>query len=133
MPEPEHSIDGAAPLTLTVLAGLLQGQDEATRWRLVAEFIEGYRWLPLSQRWNLIVEQPPTCGDQHWDVFLAALAEHLRQREGKGAPPWAHQRCLENFWFPYNSAPMRAQAMVYSPAAFRRRGIFVPYWELEVA
>ncbi len=68
------------------LALLLGDQDEPGRWRLIAEFIEGYRWLPLEQRWGLIADEPAPTGDQHWDVFLAALAEHLRQREGRGAP-----------------------------------------------
>ena len=61
--------------------------------------------------------EPPGIGDERWDVFLAALAEHLTARDGRGAPSWAESRSLRRLWFPFNTR----DALVHVPAAFRRR------------
>lgn len=66
-------------------------------------------------------------------MLLAALAEHLAARDGRGAAPWAESRSLERFWFPFNTPATRADAIARAPAAFRRRGVFVASQELEVA
>jgi hypothetical protein len=121
-------------MTVAGLAGHLapaQGDDQ--RWRLVAEFLEEYRHEPDTERARLLAEEPPPTGDQRWDVFLAALAEHLAARDGRGEPAWAEQRRLRTFWFPFDTRAARADAIVHAPAAFRRRGIFVAPQELEVA
>ncbi|MGF1647246.1 MAG: hypothetical protein ACFCVF_10070 [Kineosporiaceae bacterium] len=120
-------------MTLATLAPLLVQRDEATRWRLVAEFLEEYRWEPRTARRPLLAEEPATTGDERWDVLLAALAEHLAARDGRGAPAWAESRALDRFWFPYNTRAARVDAIVHAPAAFRRRGVFVAGRELEVA
>jgi hypothetical protein len=121
------------PLTLAALAGLLAGAEESRRWRLVAEFLEEYRWEPVPARQGLLAKEPAGTGDEHWDVFLAALAEHLSARDRRAAPPWAAARSLRRFWFPFNTAAARADAVVHAPAAFRRRGVYVAAQELEVA
>jgi hypothetical protein len=121
------------PMSLADLSALLAGSDESRRWRLVAEFLEEYRWEPLGVRQALLEAEPPTTGDQRWDVFLAALAEHLAARDGRGAQPWAESRSLRRLWFPFNTRAARADALVHAPAAFRRRGVFVAAHELEVA
>ncbi|MFG1903169.1 hypothetical protein [Micromonospora carbonacea] len=72
-------------------------------------------------------------GDEHWDVFLAALAEHLALRDGRRGSRWCEQRSLARFWFPFNTRAARADAIVHAPAAFRRRGVFVAPQELDVA
>jgi len=121
------------PLTLADLAGLLTGTGESQRWRLVAEFLEEYRWEPALARPGLLASEPDGTGDEHWDVFLAALAEHLSARDGRAAPPWAASRSLRRFWFPFNTRAARVDAVVHAPAAFRRRGVYVAAQELEVA
>jgi hypothetical protein len=121
------------PLTLLRLAGLLVGVDESRRWRLVAEFLEEYRWEPVDSRHMLLAAEPAGTGDERWDVFLAALAEHLAARDGRGAPAWAESRSLRRFWFPFNTRAARVDALVHAPAAFRRRGVYVAPQELEVA
>ena len=121
------------PLSLRRLAGYLAGADESRRWRLVAEFLEEYRWEPPDTRLELLDTEPPSTGDERWDVFLAALAEHLAARDGRGAPPWAESRSLHRFWFPFNTRAARVDALVHAPAAFRRRGVYVAAHELEVA
>jgi len=69
------------PMTLVRLAVLLATGDDTRRWRLVAEFLEEYRWEPPEVRVALLAEEPAGTGDERWDVFLAALAEHLSARE----------------------------------------------------
>jgi len=121
------------PMTLVRLASLLVGAGESLRWRLVAEFLEEYRWEPAEVRPALLRDEPDGTGDERWDVFLAALAEHLAARDGRGGPGWADTRSLGQFWFPFDTPAARVDAVVHAPAAFRRRGVFVAPQELEVA
>ena len=124
---------GYVPLAVARLADLLSGADDSRRWRLVAEFLEEYRWEPPETRIELLADEPAGTGDEHWDVFLAALAEHLSARDGLAAPAWAESRTLRRFWFPFNTRAARVDAVVHAPAAFRRRGVYVAAQELEVA
>jgi len=119
--------------TIAELAGWLARSIPSELWRYVAEFLEEYRHEPPETRFSLLAEEPSTTGDEHWDVFLAALAEHLAARDGRAGPDWAERRQLRTFWFPFNTPAARADALVHAPAAFRRRGIFVAPQELEVA
>ncbi len=127
-PRPEYQ-----PLTLAHLGRLMSGADLSRRWRLVAEFLEDYRWEAAETRMALLAEVPASTGDEHWDVFLAALAEHLAARDGLAAPAWSEDRTLLQFWFPFNSRAARVDAIVHAPAAFRRRGVYIAPQELEVA
>ncbi|MQA27144.1 MAG: hypothetical protein GEU94_17140 [Micromonosporaceae bacterium] len=120
-------------MSLVRLAGLLARSEDSSRWRLVAEFLEEYRWEPPATRLALLEREPPAVGDERWDVFLAALAEHLAARDGRGAPLWVESRSLRRFWFPFNTRAARVDALVHAPAAFRRRGVYVAAQELEVA
>jgi hypothetical protein len=124
---------GYQPLSLAELGELMAGTDERSRWRLVAEFLEEYRWEPAESRASLLGQEPDRTGDEHWDVFLAALAEHLAARDGRDAPSWCWSRRLRRFWFPFNTRAARVDAIVTAPAAFRSRGVFVSAGELEVA
>lgn len=122
------------PMTLGELAGHLASADaDDHRWRLVAEMLEEYRHEPATERAALLADEPPRTGDERWDVFLAALAEHLATRDGRAAPSWAAGRRLEVFWFPFDSAAARVDAVVHAPVSFRSRGIFIAPGELEVA
>ncbi len=121
------------PLTVERLGALLVGLEDTRRWRLVAEFLEEYRWESVETRFALLNSEPVPTGDEHWDVFLAALAEHLAAKGGRGAPPWVETRSLRRFWFPFNTRAARVDAVVHAPAAFRRRGVYVSAQELNVA
>jgi hypothetical protein len=121
------------PLSLVSLGELMFGADESRRWRLVAEFLEDYRWESAEVRFGLLDSEPGDTGDEHWDVFLAALAEHLAARDGRAAPSWTEQRSLRQLWFPFNTRAARVDALVHAPAAFRRRGVYVAPQELDVA
>ncbi len=121
------------PLTVARLGRLLADADESLRWRLIAEFLEEYRWESAATRFGLLAQEPAGTGDERWDVFLAALAEHLAARDGRGAPSWVESRSLRRFWFPFNTRAARVDAVVHAPAAFRRRGVYLAAQELEVA
>jgi len=128
-----HGHQTYEPLSVTRLARYMTGADDSRRWRLVAEFLEDYRWEPPRSRFALLEAEPPATADRRWDVFLASLAEHLAARDGRGAPAWVEHRSLERLWFPFNSPAARADAIVHAPAAFRRRGVYVAAHELDVA
>lgn len=121
------------PMTIAELARLLPDADESTRWRLVAEFLKEFHYEPAAGRLALLAAEPAGIGDPRWDSLLAALAEHLSAGEGVAGPPWSEGRVLPSFWFPFSTAAARVDAVVWAPAAFRRRGIFVAAREFEVA
>lgn len=121
-------------MTLVDLAGhLVAVGDDGHRWRLVAEFLEEYQHEAVAARVALLAAEPPNVGDHRWDVLLAALAEHLAARDDRGAAAWTAARRLDVFWFPFNTAAARVDAIVHAPASFRRRGIFLAPQELGVA
>jgi hypothetical protein len=80
-----------------------------------------------AQRLRAIEAEPAETGDRRWDAYLGALGEHLALMSGQDQPEWtlAAGRFLDTFWFPSDVAGFRALAIAESPAAFRRRGIFV--------
>ena len=121
------------PMPLARLASFLRPADERLRWRYIAEFLEEFSWEPPVERLRLLAEAPATTGDERWDTFLAALAEYLAARDGRGTPEWVGFRPLRRFWFPFNTRAARADAIVHAPAAFRSRGIYVSPQELAVA
>ena len=111
----------------------MSGADQSGRWRLVAGFLEDYRHETAGIRFALLEDEPRGTGDVVWDVFLAGLAEHLAEIDGHAGPPWADPRSLQQFWFPFNTRAARVDALVHTPAAFRRRGVYVAPEELKVA
>lgn len=127
-----------AAMSLAQLAGFLATNIHpagaiAYPWRLIAEFLQEYRCEPINSRAALLDDEPPVTGDERWDVFLAALAEHLAAGDDRAGPGWCEQRELGQSWFPFDTAAARVDALVHAPAAFRRRGIYIAPQELQVA
>jgi hypothetical protein len=94
----------------------------------VREFLDEFALLPRDDlRARAIAERPELTGDAHADAYLGALAEHLAATRGLERPDWAteHARFLDRFWFVSDVPGFRAIAIAQSPAAFRRRGIFI--------
>jgi hypothetical protein len=123
-------------MTVATLAEEVQARtDEEARRRLILEFVEEYRWEPPERRARLLTDRPPPTGDVRYDALLAALAEHLAYHDGLAIPQWAQEadRFLDQWWFPVSLPSVRAEALVRSPAAFRRRGIFIGSGALERA
>jgi hypothetical protein len=127
-------VTGYRPMTLADLAGhLARTADDRTRWKLVWEFLEEYRWEPADVQPSLLQDEPPTAGDERWDALLAALAEHLAAQHDLAAPQWAEMRVLQRPWFPAELEVQRADALVWAPAAFRKHGVYLSARDLEAA
>lgn len=94
----------------------------------VRELLDEYALLPDDEcRRRALANRPAPTGDVRHDAFLAALAEHLAAAGGLDTPAWATEpdRFLTRFWFVSDVRGFRALAIAESPAAFRRRSIFV--------
>jgi hypothetical protein len=79
-------------------------------------------------RAEAIEERPASMDDPRYDAYLGALAEHLAAVHGLSRPAWSVEsgRFLDRFWFVSEVPGFRAMAIAQAPAAFRRRGVFVP-------
>ncbi|MDN5861528.1 MAG: hypothetical protein L0H84_23240 [Pseudonocardia sp.] len=55
------------------------------------------------------------------------MAEHVATARSLPTPAWTRgqNRFLDHFWWPSPTVNLHARALVESPAAFRRRGIFI--------
>jgi hypothetical protein len=96
-------------------------------WRVaVRDFLDGFALAPPATRQSLIDDEPPAF-DEAGDAYLAALAEHLAFHHGLARPAWCvdPRRFLTRMWFASNARGLRATAIQQSPAAFRRRGLFI--------
>jgi hypothetical protein len=95
----------------------------------VREFLDefGLRGSARS-RSEAIAKRPEPTGDLRWDAYLGALAEHLAVAHQIERPNWSVEpdRFLDRFWFVSKVPGFRAAAIAQAPAAFRRRGVFVP-------
>jgi hypothetical protein len=129
-----NPVTGYRPMTLADLASrLVRTADSKTRWKLVWEFLEEYRWEPEDIQPSLLCDEPPPAGDERWDVLLAALAEHLAAQHDLAPPQWAGMRVLQQPWFPAELEIQRADALVWAPAAFRKHGVYLSARDLEAA
>lgn len=94
----------------------------------VAEFLDEFSVLPRDDlRARAIRARPEATDDARADAYLGALAEHLATAHGIERPAWSVEplRFLDRFWFVSEVPGFRALAVVQSPAAFRRRGVFI--------
>ena len=93
----------------------------------VADFLDDLRWARGPSDVEARIAEEPERVDPHADAHLAALAEHVASTNRLRTPGWAtvEDRFLDHFWWPSRTRALRAVAIVESPAAFRRRGIFI--------
>jgi hypothetical protein len=125
---------GYQPMRIADLAGHLSGTaDDRTRWKLVWEFLEEYRWESGDTQLALLTDEPPPVGDERWDALLAALAEHLTAQHDLAPPSWTELRVLNRAWFPAALRVQRADALAHAPAAFRKHGVYLSAADLEAA
>lgn len=124
-----HSRPVVTPATLAAVAlWVARTDDEAERFRLLLEFVRAWREDgPGRAELTALAAEPPPCGDARWDALIAALAEHLARSAGLEVPSWTllPQRFLDRPFFPITHRSVRTAALVASPAAFRRRGVFL--------
>jgi hypothetical protein len=112
------------------LAGLARrGASGADFQHRVREFLDEFALRPDNRaRSAAVAEEPPFTGSPRHDAYLVALAEHLATAHRFERPAWSvgPGRFLDRFWFVSNVRGFRATAIAQAPAAFRRRGIFIP-------
>jgi hypothetical protein len=96
---------------------------------VVREFLDEFALRGDDRsRVEAIAERPAVTGERRHDAYLGALAEHLAAVHGLSRPAWSVEpgRFLDRFWFVSEVPGFRAVAIAQAPAAFRRRGVFVP-------
>jgi len=93
----------------------------------VKEFLDEVGFMDDRQLQKAIAEPPQLTGDGRHDAYLGALAEHLAAMNCLQRPLWSVEsaRFLNTFWFVSELKGFRPLSLIESPAAFRRRGIFV--------
>jgi hypothetical protein len=97
--------------------------------RAVREFLDEFALrADDDSRATALAETPDPVGDPRHDALLGALAEHLAAVHDLERPSWSIEpsRFLDRFWFVSEVRGFRAVALAQAPAAFRRRGIFIP-------
>lgn len=94
----------------------------------VREFLdEFYLATDAAMRGRMIEEEPPLVADGRANAYVAAVAEHLAMRWHLPIPAWtgSRERFLRRAYFPAGLESLKATLITESPAAFRRRMIFV--------
>lgn len=116
-------------LTAT-LAGVAERVSRGEDFRhAVREFLDEFALRDSDRsRQESIEARPASTGEPRHDAYLGALAEHLASVHDLDRPRWSLQpdRFLGSFWFVSEVPGFRAIAIAQAPAAFRRRGVFVP-------
>jgi hypothetical protein len=113
--------------TLAGVANRVRGGEDFDR--AVREFLDEFALRAGERsRSDAIGSEPEATGDPRHDAYLGALAEHLAAVDGLERPAWSIQpnRFLSRFWFVSDVPGFRATAIAQAPAAFRRRGVFIP-------
>ena len=97
----------------------------------VREFLDEFYSHP-DRRVASLAEEPLLLDDIK-DAYLAAVAEHLASCYGIDMPQWVvhHGRPLKRAFFAGGLESLKAVLTVESPAAFRRRLLFVSHNALD--
>jgi len=113
------------PVTLVGTADRIEAG--VARRAAVADFLDDLRFARDDDDVADRIRVEPCTVDPHTDAYLAAIAEHPAASRGIRAPQWTRgaARFLDHFWWPSATPALAARALVESPAAFRRRGIFI--------
>lgn len=122
-------------LRLADLARYLREEpDEKHRLRLFFEFLRGAG--ESGQTLGPLIEaEPPPTGDERYDALLAASAEHLAVHAKVPIPGWTQdpRRTIDGFWWVSDLPSAKAQALLHTPASYRRRGVMIDRHDLEAA
>lgn len=99
----------------------------------VADFLDDLRFSRDRDDTAERIRAEPARIDPHTDAYLAAVAEHVAASNELRTPSWTRvaDRFLDHLWWPSGTPALHARALVESPAAFRRRGIFIGRTSLE--
>lgn len=80
----------------------------------------------------LTTAEPPLTGDTRFDALLAASAEYIATSCARPGPLWtlAIDRFLTTPWWVSSLPSARTEAMVWTSAPFRRRGVYLDRHDL---
>lgn len=127
---PDSTVYRIADLALDIAQS--SAHDDKKKLRYVFEFMRGAQEdsAPVNV---LISAEPKLTGDVRFDALLAGIAEDLCVLGGEVPPQWVNSeaRTLKNAWWVSSLAAGRAQALLHSPAALRRRGVMIDRHDLE--
>lgn len=115
----------ARPTTLLEVARR-SAATEDTFDRSLREFLDSFYLASAEMRSASIAQQPQRLTATQ-DAYLAAVAEHLARRYDLPIPAWTDEsdRFLHRPFFAGGLESLKATLLVESPAAFRRRLLFV--------
>jgi hypothetical protein len=101
----------------------------------ILQFVDDFRSRRRSTQRQLLTRTPGLTGSPLIDAYLAGAAEYLSNEVGLSAPAWVEDpdRFLRTWWIESDVPSAGPTAVAQSPAAFRRRGIFVSEKALERA
>lgn len=101
----------------------------------ILQFVDDFRSRRRNTQRKLLSREPGPTGSALLDAYLAGVAEHLSNEVSLPVPGWVEgpDRFLRTWWIEGDVPSARPTAMAQSPAAFRRRGIFVSERALERA
>lgn len=130
--EPDQSCYRLADLANDI-RGVI-ADDVERKMRFVFEFLRGAADDGHAVV-RLVTAKPDPTGDVRFDALLAAIAEDLSVKSGIAPPNWAidEQRFLDHAWWVSDLPSGRAQALIHSPASFRRRGVMLDRHDLQSA
>jgi len=102
---------------------------------LILQFVDDFRSRRRKVQGELLERKPPRTASPVLDAYLAGLAEYLSNEAGLRAPGWVDDpvRFLKQWWIESDVPSAAPTAIAQSPAAFRRRGIFISERALERA
>jgi hypothetical protein len=122
---PESLADLARDLGQLKIRSQAQLPSEASA--RILQFVDDFRSRRRSIQRQLLTRKPARTGGALVDAYLAGVAEHLSNEVGLPAPEWVEDpdRFLRTWWIESDVPSARPTAFAQSPAAFRRRGIFV--------
>jgi hypothetical protein len=114
----------------TTLAGVARRANAGEDFRrAVRDFLDEFALRDDNRsRAEAIAERPSPTGNPRYDAYLGALGEHLAVLHDLQRPAWSVEsgRFLDSFWFVSDVPGFRAISIAQAPAAFRRRGVFIP-------
>lgn len=112
-------------------AAIASRTDDATRLRIFFEFSRGADESGIASL-SLTATEPALIGDPRFDALLAAEAEHIATRYGLPGPLWTAttERHLDRAWWVSQLPSARTSSLIWTPAAFRRRGIYLDRLDL---
>ncbi len=114
------------PKTLAAVAQLALSHGSFYAW--IREFLDSfYSEQDPHRRAAMLAQAPIELVEPTENAYIASVAEHLALRYELKVPAWVHapSRFLKRAFFPCGLESLKAMLIAQSPAAFRRRMIFV--------